>query len=198
LIFTLLLHANDTADELSDSGEPVSKKEVSRKTKINLCLSHPTDTSQTTLCEISNRSSKKCDIPDPVDKIGKDISLPQPFQGNSTDGSYDRHLLALESVSEDSFIRLSQSGCVFCSIVYRTILILSFSSCNSCFITFSLVTTEPLLLNNFKETFLLEKAMESINSTEDAVNYILQQSDTPAYDLYSTSSENSQFTEFTG
>ena len=59
----------------------------------------------------------------------------------------------------------------------------------------------PLLLNNLKEIFphkntsLLEKAMESTNSTEDAVNYILQQSDTPAYDLYSTPSENSEFTE---
>ena len=153
---------NDTADKLSDSGESIGKKEVSPKTKIDLCLSYPTDSSQTTLCEMSNRaSSKNCDIPDPVDEVDKDICRLSPLQSNSTSDSYDKDLLTQESVSED----------------------------------------RPLLLNNLKEIFphkntsLLEKAIESTNSTEDAVNYILQQSDTPAYDLYSTFSENSQFIE---
>ena len=158
------IDANDTADELSDSGEPLGKKEISPKKKIDLCLSHPTDSSQTTLCEMSSRSSiKNRDNPYPADKVDKDVCLFQqsPVQINCTNDSYDKDLLAQESVSED----------------------------------------RPLLLNNLKEIFphkntsLLEKAMESTNSTEDAVNYILQQSDTPAYDLYSTLSENSEFTE---
>ena len=96
--------ANDTADELSDSGESIGKKEVSpkTKTKIDLCLSYPTDSSQTTLCEMSNRaSSKNCDIPDPVDEVDKDISRLSPLQSNSTNDTYDKDLLAQESVSED-------------------------------------------------------------------------------------------------
>ena len=65
----------------------------------------------------------------------------------------------------------------------------------------SLSGDRHLVLNNLKEIFphkspsLLEKAIESTSSTEDAVNYVLRQSDTPAYDLYSTLSENTQFTE---
>lgn len=151
---------------MSDSGESIGKKEVSPKTKIDLCLSYPTDSSQTTPCEMTNRSSSKnCDIPvpDPVDEVDQDICRLSPLQINSTNDSYDKDLLTQESVSED----------------------------------------RPSLLNNLKEIFhkstkntsLLEKAIESTNSTEDAVNYILQQSDTPACGLCSTFSENSQFIE---
>ena len=42
---------------------------------------------------------------------------------------------------------------------------------------------------------MLKKAIESTSSTEDAMNYILRQSVTPPYDLYSTLSGNAQFTE---
>ena len=152
--------ASDTADELSDCGEPVNQIEIPQKTKVNFCLSHPTDTSQTTLCEMSGRfGSKSLDILDPVDK---DICPPQPdpFESNSAEDSYARDLFAQESVRED----------------------------------------RSSLLNNLKEIFphksisLLKKAMESTNSTENAVNSVLQQSDTPAYDPYSTLSENSQLT----
>ena len=65
----------------------------------------------------------------------------------------------------------------------------------------SITGDRHLVLNNLKEIFphkspsLLEEAIESTSSTKDAVNYILQQSDTPAYGLYSTLSENTQFTE---
>ena len=156
------INESDTADELSDGGEPLAEKNVSQKTKIDLCLSYPTDTSQTTLCEMSSRSaSNSVDVSDPVDKA-KCLSQPSPRHNNSTKDSYDpRDLLAQESLSGD----------------------------------------RHLVLNNLKEIFphkspsLLEKAIESTSSTEDAVNYVLRQSDTPAYDLYSTLSENTQFTE---
>ena len=64
------IDANGSADELSNFEEPLGKKEISPKTKIDLFLSHPTDSSQTTLCKMSNTSStKNCHNPYPADKV---------------------------------------------------------------------------------------------------------------------------------
>ena len=58
-------YASDSAAELNVSGEPAAMKEISQKKKIGACLSHPSDTSQTTLCEMSN-----------LTKIGACLSCP--------------------------------------------------------------------------------------------------------------------------
>ena len=89
-------------------------RKVSQKTKVGLCLSDPTDTSHTTLREMSNRSaSNSLDISDPGDKA-KCLSQSSPFNNKSTKVSYDpRNLLAQKSISEGRHLVLNNLKGIF-------------------------------------------------------------------------------------